>query len=155
MDSGLWGHMLISTNIFNKTIFTVSGIDMSVFIDQWVRTGGHAKFTCTFVFNRKRLVHKYLKIITYCCYLFKLLIRNTLELEIKQDAVSQKGIRKYVGPLLVSIQELDGPFKHTLQVEGNVARADITCHSKSRRNKKKKIPLCTGDEVDIDLNAME
>lgn len=82
-------------------------------------------------------------------------IRNTLELEIKQDAVSQKGIRKYVGPLLVSIQELDGPFKHTLQVEGNIARADITCHSKSRRNKKKKIPLCTGDEVDIDLNAME
>lgn len=54
MNSGLWGHMLISTNIFNKTIFTVSGIDMSVFIDQWVRTGGHAKFTCTFVFNRKR-----------------------------------------------------------------------------------------------------
>ncbi|KAF0749584.1 Uncharacterized protein FWK35_00021467, partial [Aphis craccivora] len=134
MSSGLWGHMLISTNIFNKTIFTVSGIDMSVFIDQWVRTGGHAKFTCTFVFNRKR---------------------NTLELEIKQDAISQRGIRKYVGPLLVSIQELDGPFKHTLQVEGNVARADITCHSKSRRNKKKKIPLCTGDEVDIDLNAMD
>lgn len=54
MNSGLWSHMLISTNIFNKTIFTVSGIDMSVFIDQWVRTGGHAKFTCTFVFNRKR-----------------------------------------------------------------------------------------------------
>lgn len=84
-----------------------------------------------------------------------MLFRNTLELEIKQDAVSQRGVRKYVGPLLVSIQELDGPFKHTLQVEGNVARADITCHSKSRRNKKKKIPLCTGDEVDIDLNAME
>lgn len=101
----------------------------------------------------KGLIHNYLK--TIPCYSLKLLIRNTLELEIKQDAVSQRGIRKYVGPLLISIQELDGPFKHTLQVEGNVARADITCHSKSRRNKKKKIPLCTGDEVDIDLNAME
>lgn len=68
MSSGLWGHMLISTNIFNKTIFTVSGIDMSVFIDQWVRTGGHAKFTCTFVFNRKRykrdsLGHEYLLVL--------------------------------------------------------------------------------------------
>lgn len=154
MSSGLWSHMLISTNIFNKTIFTVSGIDMSVFIDQWVRTGGHAKFTCTFVFNRKRFnTHSFNN--NYLCYLLDLLIRNTLELEIKQDAISQRGIRKYVGPLLISIQELDGPFKHTLQVEGNVARADITCHSKSRRNKKKKIPLCTGDEVDIDLNAME
>lgn len=65
------------------------------------------------------------------------------------------GIRKYVGPLLVTIQELDGTFKHTLQIEGNVAKADITCHSKSRRNKKKKIPLVTGEEVDMDLSAME
>ena len=81
--------------------------------------------------------------------------RNTVELEIKQDATQQRGIRKYVGPLLVTIQELDGTFPHTLQVEGTIAKADITCHSKSRRNKKKKIPLCTGEEVDMDLNAME
>lgn len=55
----------------------------------------------------------------------------------------------------MNIQELDGTFKHTLQIEGKVARADITCHSKSRRNKKKKIPLCTGEEVDMDLSAMD
>lgn len=55
----------------------------------------------------------------------------------------------------MNIQELDGPFKHTLQIEGTVAKADITCHSKSRRNKKKKIPLCTGEEVDMDLSAMD
>lgn len=83
------------------------------------------------------------------------LYRNTVELEIRQDATQQRGIRKYVGPLLVTIQELDGTFSHTLQVEGTVAKADITCHSKSRRNKKKKIPLCTGEEVDMDLSAME
>ncbi|CAB0042159.1 unnamed protein product [Trichogramma brassicae] len=134
IESGLWHHMLISTNVFTKAIFTVTGKDMAVFIDQWVRTGGHAKFTLSFVFNRKR---------------------NTVELEIRQDTTNQKGIRKYVGSLLVSIQELDGTFKHHLQIEAITARSDITCHSKSRRNKKKKIPLCTGEEVDMDLSAMD
>ncbi|PBC31457.1 Transcription initiation factor TFIID subunit [Apis cerana cerana] len=134
IDSGLWSHMLISTNVFTKAIFTVTGKDMAVFIDQWVRTGGHAKFSLSFIFNRKR---------------------NTVELEIRQETTNQRGIRKYVGPLLVNIQELDGTFKHTLQIEGTVAKADITCHSKSRRNKKKKIPLCTGEEVDMDLSAMD
>ncbi|XP_075220832.1 TATA-box binding protein associated factor 2 [Lycorma delicatula] len=134
VSSGLWSHMLISTNVFTRAIFTVTGKDMAVFIDQWVRTGGHAKFYLGFIFNRKR---------------------NTVELEIRQDATQQRGIRKYVGPLLVTIQELDGTFRHTLQVEGTIAKADITCHSKSRRNKKKKIPLCTGEEVDMDLSAMD
>ncbi|XP_054290180.1 transcription initiation factor TFIID subunit 2-like [Macrosteles quadrilineatus] len=133
-SAGMWSHMLISTNVFTKAIFTVTGKDMAVFVDQWVRTGGHAKFHLSFVFNRKR---------------------NTVELEVRQDATQQRGIRKYVGPLLVTIQELDGTFKHTLQIEGTVAKADITCHSKSRRNKKKKIPLCTGEEVDMDLSAMK
>lgn len=85
----------------------------------------------------------------------RFLNRNTVELEIRQDAVHERGIRKYVGPLLVQLQELDGTFKHTLQIENTVVKADITCHSKSRRNKKKKIPLCTGEEVDMDLSAME
>lgn len=133
-SSGLWHHLLISTNIFIKAIFTVTGKDMSVFMDQWVRTGGHAKFLLTSVFNRKR---------------------NTIELEIRQDCVNQRGVRKYVGPLLIQLQELDGTFKHTLQIENTVVKADITCHSKSRRNKKKKIPLCTGEEVDMDLSPME
>ncbi|CAH1119125.1 unnamed protein product [Phaedon cochleariae] len=134
IGSGLWGHMLISTNVFTKAIFTVTGKDMAVFIDQWVRTGGHAKFHLTSVFNRKR---------------------NTIELEIRQDATTSLGIRKYVGPLLVTLQELDGTFKHNLQIENTVVKADITCHSKSRRNKKKKIPLCTGEEVDMDLTSMD
>uniref|UniRef100_A0A182VCN1 Transcription initiation factor TFIID subunit 2 n=1 Tax=Anopheles merus TaxID=30066 RepID=A0A182VCN1_ANOME len=133
IGSGLWGHMLISTNVFSKAIFTVTGKDMSVFIDQWVRTGGHAKFTMTSVFNSKR---------------------NTIELEIRQDCVNQRGVRKYVGPLLIQLQELDGTFKHTLQIENIIVKSDITCHSKSRRNKKKKIPLCTGEEVDMDLSPM-
>ncbi len=58
--SNQWSHMLISTNVFTKAIFTVTGSDMSVFIDQWVRTGGHAKFHLSFVFNRKRFVDDFL-----------------------------------------------------------------------------------------------
>merc|ERR1711994_254342 len=84
--------------------------------------GGHAKFHMTFVFNRKR---------------------NTVELVINQDAANQaaRGVRKYVGPVKVALQELDGQFPHTFQVEHVHSKHDITCHSKSRRNKKKKIPL--------------
>ncbi|BFF97516.1 transcription initiation factor TFIID subunit 2 [Drosophila madeirensis] len=134
IGAGLWSQLLISTNIFIKAIFTVTGKDMSVFMDQTVRTGGHAKFSLSSVFNRKR---------------------NTIELEIRQDFVNHRGVRKYNGPLLVQLQELDGTFKHTLQIENTLVKADITCHSKSRRNKKKKIPLSTGEEVDMDLSAMD
>ena len=51
------------------------------------------------------------------------------------------------------VQELDGSFSHTVQVEDTVSHHEIPCHSKSRRNKKKKIPLITGEEVDMDLSA--
>ena len=70
---------------------------MTVFVDQWVRMGGHAKFVLKFVFNRKR---------------------NTVELEINQDAANnmEQGVRKYVGPVKIALQELDGQFPHTFQV---------------------------------------
>ena len=91
--------------------------------------------------------------------LLKNACRNTVELEIRQDAASgpepARGVRRYVGPLQVALQELDGTFPHNLQIESSAAKNDLTCHSKSRRNKKKKIPLCTGEEVDMDLSAME
>jgi transcription initiation factor TFIID subunit 2 len=41
------------------------------------------------------------------------------------------------------------------QVERVHSQHDITCHSKSRRNKKKKIPLVNNEEVDMDLSAMD
>lgn len=37
------------------------------------------------------------------------------------------------GPLKVTVQELDGSFNHTLQIEENSLKHDIPCHSKSRR----------------------
>ncbi|XP_035219613.1 transcription initiation factor TFIID subunit 2-like [Stegodyphus dumicola] len=134
VTSNVWFNMLLSTSSFQKAIFTVTGKDINTFLDQWVRQGGHPKFSSNFVFNRKR---------------------NTVELEIKQLDIQSRGIRRYVGPLTITIQELDGTFKHNLQIEENATKHDITCHSKSRRNKKKKIPLCTGEEVDMDLSAMD
>merc|ERR1719391_1882204 len=109
---------------------------MSVFMDQWVRMGGHARFSLKFIFNRKR---------------------NTVELEINQDAANNHecGVRKYVGPVSVALQELDGWFNYNLPVEQVKSKHDITCHSKSRRNKKKKIPLVNNEEVDMDLSAMD
>jgi transcription initiation factor TFIID subunit 2 len=55
-----------------------------------------------------------------------------VELELKQDMMA-KGAMKYVGPLTVTIQELDGSFNHTFKIEENKTKFEITCHSKSRR----------------------
>ena len=60
-----------------------------------------------------------------------------------------------MGPVVVALQELDGWFKYNLAVEQVKSKHDITCHSKSRRNKKKKIPLVNNEEVDMDLSAMD
>jgi transcription initiation factor TFIID subunit 2 len=68
---------------------------------------------------------------------------------------NQRGYRKYTGPLSLTIQELDGSFSHTIQIEENTTRYDLPCHSKLRRNKKKKIPLSNGEEVDIDLSQYD
>ena len=39
---------------FKHSIFMVTGKDMGVFIDKWIRSGGHAQFHMDFFFNRKR-----------------------------------------------------------------------------------------------------
>lgn len=78
-------------------------------------------------------------------------------MKLNQEAYTQsrRGVRKYVGPVNVAVQELDGWFSYNFAVENVHSKHDITCHSKSRRNKKKKIPLCNNEEVDMDLSAME
>uniref|UniRef100_A0A4W3IXD8 Transcription initiation factor TFIID subunit 2 n=1 Tax=Callorhinchus milii TaxID=7868 RepID=A0A4W3IXD8_CALMI len=132
-QSHMWSQMLLSTSGFLKSISNVSGKDIQPLIKQWVDQSSVVKFFGSFAFNRKR---------------------NILELELKQDYTSL-GTQKYVGPLKVTVQELDGSFNHTLQIEENSLKHDIPCHSKSRRNKKKKIPLLNGEEVDMDLSAMD
>ena len=46
-------------------------------------------------------------------------------------------------------KELDGPFQHTVQVEKGTTKVVLSCHPKACRNKKKKVPLLTSEEVDI------
>ena len=50
----LWPNMVINTLSFKHSIFMVTGKDMGVFIDKWIRSGGHAQFHMDFFFNRKR-----------------------------------------------------------------------------------------------------
>lgn len=136
-NNNMWGHMLLSTSSFERAVFTVTGKDKEIasFLEHWIYQGGHAKFNGSFIFDRKR---------------------NVVELHIRQPDTSSIGIRPYFGPITVTVQELDGTFPQKLNIEENKTTPFvITCHSKSRRNKKKKIPLCTGEEVDMDLSMMD
>jgi len=133
----MWNNMLLSTTNFERAVFTVTGKDKEIasFLEHWIFQGGHAKFNGSFIFDRKR---------------------NVVELHIRQPDTSSIGIRPYFGPITVTVQELDGTFPQKLNIEENKTTPFvITCHSKSRRNKKKKIPLCTGEEVDMDLSMMD
>lgn len=129
-SANAWSNMLISTSSFLKCISSVTGKDCGTFVEQWVHQGGVARFVGSFIFNRKR---------------------NVVEIELRQDWTA-KGTMKYAGPLTIMIQELDGTFPHTFMIEENKTRFEITCHSKSRRQKKKKIPLSTNEEVEMNLD---
>lgn len=69
-----WHHMVISVDDFFHTTTNVTGREFPSFVDQWIRTGGHAHFMVQFGFNRKR---------------------NIIELEIKQDIGMGSGRQRY------------------------------------------------------------
>ncbi|CAD5219940.1 unnamed protein product [Bursaphelenchus okinawaensis] len=130
-----WSHMVVSCDSFFKTVISVTGRELSYFMELFVYNGGHANFEVNYQHNRKR---------------------NIVELELKQDVRSStKGRIEYVGPLTICIQELDGCFTHTVQIDANTSKHDLQCHSKGRRQKRKKVPLSTGEELDIDLSALD
>ncbi|VDD94445.1 unnamed protein product [Enterobius vermicularis] len=129
-----WQHMTVSTQSFFRTVSNVTGQELPTFLEQWIYGGGHAIFQVEYSFNRKR---------------------NMIELEIKQDPKGSLGRQSYVGPVTVVVQELDGSFVHTIQIDTDHSTHDLQCHSKGRRQKKKKIPLSTGEELEIDLTNMD
>ncbi|CAB3409208.1 unnamed protein product [Caenorhabditis bovis] len=131
---GAWKHLLTCTEAFFRSVSTVTGSEIPTFVEQWLKTGGHAAFSARFEFNRKR---------------------NMIELEVKQDDSEGNGRSQYAGPLSVVVQEIDGAFTHTVQIDGATSHADLQCHSKGRRQKKKKIPILTGEEVEFDLSNMD
>ena len=61
----------------------------------------------------------------------------------------------YTGPMTAILQELDGPFIHTFKLDEGRTLKDLQCHSKSRKHKKKKIPLSNGDELEMDLSRVD
>lgn len=130
-----WSSFLVSLDGFNNAIAAYSTKDIKNLLDLWVYKPGFARLNGSFSFNRKK---------------------NTVEIEIKQDMANQRGYRKYVGPITIIIQEIDGSFTHNLQIEDTLStKFDIACHSKGKKNKKKKILLITGEEVDIDSSQLD
>jgi transcription initiation factor TFIID subunit 2 len=125
------GIFLLSIDSFSKHVSNIANKDIKMILENWVYKAGIAKLNVSYSFNRKK---------------------NTVEIELKQDMVNQKGIKKYIGPLTVTLQEIDGSFTHNLSIEDvQVNKYDILCHSKGKKSKKKKIPLITGEEVDIEV----
>ncbi|TKR94151.1 hypothetical protein L596_008477 [Steinernema carpocapsae] len=129
-----WVHVLMDTESFFRNVSNVTGNELPTFLQQWVYDGGHVYFEIAYSFNRKR---------------------NLVELELRQETGQNTGRMSYVGPLSIIIQELDGSFPHLIQIDSDVSKHDLQCHSKGRKQKKKKIPLSNGDEIEIDLTSSE
>ncbi|CAF0780491.1 unnamed protein product [Adineta ricciae] len=123
----------ISSKSFSRVVSTLTTKDIQALLTQWVYESGCPRLIGSFTFSRKR---------------------NVVELEIKQDT-TVKGSKKFLGSLVIRVQELEGSFSQTILLEDSITKYELTCHSKVRRNKKKKIPLLSGDEVDMDLSQMD
>uniref|UniRef100_A0A1I8BYC7 Transcription initiation factor TFIID subunit 2 n=1 Tax=Meloidogyne hapla TaxID=6305 RepID=A0A1I8BYC7_MELHA len=129
-----WSQLLISTKSFMGIVTDVTGQEFPSFIEQWIDVGGHVEFHVSHAFNRKR---------------------NVIELELRQAVPTPIGCQRYAGPLTIVVQEIDGHFVHTVQVDAAVSKHDIQCHSKGRKLKRKKVILGTGEEVEMDLSQMD
>ncbi|KAF7637893.1 Peptidase_M1 domain-containing protein [Meloidogyne graminicola] len=129
-----WSQLLISLKSFMGIVTDVTGQEFPSFIEQWIDIGGHVEFNVSHAFNRKR---------------------NVIELELRQIVPTPIGCQRYAGPLTIIVQEIDGHFVHTIQVDAAVSKHDIQCHSKGRKLKRKKVILGTGEEVEMDLSQMD
>lgn len=104
---------------------------------------GVVKFYGSFAFNRKRNVleleikqdytspgtQKYVVRSIFHIVPIHLSMMGT----VKGVILNGNNLFNFKGPLKVTVQELDGSFNHTLQIEENSLKHDIPCHSKSRR----------------------
>ena len=127
-----WHQLLLGVDVFFQTIYNITGREVPTLMDQWVYHGGHPHFDIHYNLNKKR---------------------NVIELEIKQEP--KRGRQIYTGPLNISIQEFDGSYTHTVQIDKELVRDDIPCHSKGRNKKRKKVLLSIGEEVDMDFSKLD
>lgn len=135
MHPGEWARLLtLGWDSLLKVVSAVTGKDLDAALDQWVHHGGHAHLHLQYHFNRRR---------------------NLVEVEVRQEQQPSAGRQLYVGPLTLVIQELDGVFTHTIQVDAALSKHDLPCHFKGRKQKKKKIPMSTGEEEEVDLSSID
>ena len=105
-----WSPFVVSAESFQSLLGSFTSKDIKHLLDLWVYKPGIAKLHGTFTFNRKK---------------------NSVEIDVKQDMANQRGYRKYVGPISIIIQEIDGSFTHNLQIEDSIStKFEIACHSK-------------------------
>ncbi|PWY99756.1 hypothetical protein BCV70DRAFT_162250 [Testicularia cyperi] len=123
----------ISTQHFLRTCRKVSGADLRLFTEHWIRGSGCPRFICSANFNRKKLL---------------------IEMHIRQetpaaqfaaarpeDALAANAVPVFEGQMTVRIHEADGtPYEHVLEIKGPAKRYEVpfnTKYKRVRRNTKR------------------
>ncbi|SJX62832.1 related to TAF2-component of TFIID complex [Sporisorium reilianum f. sp. reilianum] len=124
---------MLSTQHFLRTCRKVSGADLRLFTEHWIRGSGCPRFICSANFNRKKLL---------------------IEMHIRQevpaaqfaaarpgDALSANAVPLFEGQMTVRIHEADGtPYEHVLEIKGPAKRYEVpfnTKYKRVRRNTKR------------------
>ena len=111
----------------------VSEGEIKVFKQQWITGRGLPKMKCGFLFNKKRQQSE---------FAFQQIISNHKE--------------PFINRVTIRINEIEASFNHSIPLKNEYEGYDFQCHSKLRKNKKKKIKyLETQDENEIDLSRRE
>ncbi|SNX84333.1 related to TAF2 - component of TFIID complex [Melanopsichium pennsylvanicum] len=123
----------LSTQHFLRTCRKVSGADLRLFTEHWIRGSGCPRFICSANFNRKKLL---------------------IEMHIRQeapaaqfaaarpgDALAANAVPLFEGQMTVRIHEADGtPYEHVLEIKGPAKRYEVpfnTKYKRVRRNTKR------------------
>lgn len=124
---------MLSTQLFLRTCRKVSGADLRLFTEHWIRGSGCPRFICSANFNRK-----------------KLLIEMNIRQEVPAaqfaaarpgDALAANAVPLFEGQMTVRIHEADGtPYEHVLEIKGPAKRYEVpfnTKYKRVRRNTKR------------------
>lgn len=123
----------LSTSSFLRTCRKVSGVDLRIFVDQWIYGSGCPRFFINSHFNRKKL---------------------TIEIHVRQEspayqfaeyrpelAVGSNPVKLFDGQMTIRIHEADGrPYEHVLDIKAPHKRFDVpfnTKYKRVRRNTKR------------------
>jgi hypothetical protein len=113
----------ISTHAFLRFIRKMARKDIRYWADQWIFQTGFPKLKCVYSFNRKKF---------------------TIELRVTQEVSNHH----FVGPLFVRIQEPEGPFERTIDLDAPDQTFEIAYHSRGKRRKPKRTKNRGEDQTD-------